>query len=151
MWCVQVGYGRSELVEAARTQMERLPYYNTFFGTISEPMLELVDALSRDYADGALNGLEGNAAIQLGGTSLGSAGTTGLAAAAEDFLAGPRNASATIATAVSSGKSAYPEMVKPGRASEAARRARRVVCDARAGRLHPLSGRRDVSLIAVRA
>ena len=31
LWCVNVGYGRQELVDAARKQMEILPYYNTFF------------------------------------------------------------------------------------------------------------------------
>lgn len=33
LWCVQVGYGRAELAEAAREQMLELPYYNTFFKT----------------------------------------------------------------------------------------------------------------------
>lgn len=47
LWCVQVGYGRSELVEAAHAQMQRLPYYNTFFGTTTEPVIALVDALKQ--------------------------------------------------------------------------------------------------------
>lgn len=29
-WCVNVGYGREELVEAAAAQMRELPFYNTF-------------------------------------------------------------------------------------------------------------------------
>ena len=33
LWCVQVGYGRAELADAAREQMLELPYYNTFFKT----------------------------------------------------------------------------------------------------------------------
>ncbi|MDB5480710.1 MAG: aspartate aminotransferase family protein [Caulobacteraceae bacterium] len=33
LWCVQVGYGRKELAEAAYEQMLELPYYNTFFKT----------------------------------------------------------------------------------------------------------------------
>lgn len=33
LWCVQVGYGRRELADAARDQMLELPYYNTFFKT----------------------------------------------------------------------------------------------------------------------
>jgi putrescine aminotransferase len=45
LWCVQVGYGRPELVEAAHAQMQRLPFYNTFFGTTTEPLMALVDAL----------------------------------------------------------------------------------------------------------
>lgn len=31
LWCVNVGYGRSELAEAAYAQMKELPYYNSFF------------------------------------------------------------------------------------------------------------------------
>ena len=31
LWCVNVGYGRDELVNAATQQMQKLPYYNSFF------------------------------------------------------------------------------------------------------------------------
>jgi putrescine aminotransferase len=31
LWCVNVGYGREELAEAAYRQMKELPYYNSFF------------------------------------------------------------------------------------------------------------------------
>ncbi|MGE0283342.1 MAG: aspartate aminotransferase family protein, partial [Rhizobiaceae bacterium] len=31
LWCVNVGYGRKELAEAAYEQMKELPYYNSFF------------------------------------------------------------------------------------------------------------------------
>ena len=31
LWCVNIGYGRKELAQAAARQMEELPYYNTFF------------------------------------------------------------------------------------------------------------------------
>lgn len=41
LWCVQVGYGREELVEAAREQMRVLPYYNTFFKTAAPPTIRL--------------------------------------------------------------------------------------------------------------
>ncbi|MEY2884473.1 MAG: hypothetical protein RL490_2197, partial [Pseudomonadota bacterium] len=30
LWCVQVGYGRPELAQAAYDQMLELPFYNTF-------------------------------------------------------------------------------------------------------------------------
>ena len=33
LWCVNIGYGRQELAEAAYRQMLDLPYYNTFFKT----------------------------------------------------------------------------------------------------------------------
>ena len=41
LWCVNVGYGREELVEAATRQMRELPYYNLFFQTAHPPALEL--------------------------------------------------------------------------------------------------------------
>ena len=31
LWCVNIGYGRHELAEAASEQMKELPYYNSFF------------------------------------------------------------------------------------------------------------------------
>jgi putrescine aminotransferase len=31
LWCVNVGYGRKELADAAARQMEELPFYNSFF------------------------------------------------------------------------------------------------------------------------
>src|SRR3954462_11639702 len=33
LWCVNVGYGRRELAEAAYRQLLELPYYNSFFQT----------------------------------------------------------------------------------------------------------------------
>lgn len=33
LWCVNVGYGRTEIANAVHRQMQELPYYNTFFGT----------------------------------------------------------------------------------------------------------------------
>lgn len=37
LWCVNVGYGRHRLAEAAFKQMQELPYYNTFFKTTTTP------------------------------------------------------------------------------------------------------------------
>jgi putrescine---pyruvate transaminase len=31
LWCVNIGYGRDELADAAHAQMKELPYYNSFF------------------------------------------------------------------------------------------------------------------------
>src|SRR5579863_320815 len=41
LWCVNVGYGRRELADAALEQMQKLPYYNTFFKTTHPPVIEL--------------------------------------------------------------------------------------------------------------
>ncbi len=46
LWCVNVGYGRAELVEAARRQMTSLPYYNTFFQTTTPPAVDLAARLA---------------------------------------------------------------------------------------------------------
>jgi putrescine aminotransferase len=41
LWCVNIGYGRKELAEAAYRQMLELPFYNTFFKTATEPAIRL--------------------------------------------------------------------------------------------------------------
>jgi putrescine aminotransferase len=45
LWCVNVGYGRRELAEAAFRQMLELPYYNSFFQTAHPPVIELAKQL----------------------------------------------------------------------------------------------------------
>ncbi|MCF1434443.1 aminotransferase class III-fold pyridoxal phosphate-dependent enzyme [Agrobacterium vitis] len=37
LWCVNVGYGRKSIADAAYAQMQELPYYNTFFGSTTPP------------------------------------------------------------------------------------------------------------------
>jgi putrescine aminotransferase len=46
LWCVNVGYGRRELVEAATRQMTELPFYNSFFQTANKPAIELAELLA---------------------------------------------------------------------------------------------------------
>jgi putrescine aminotransferase len=46
LWCVNVGYGREELVEVASEQMRELPYYNTFFKTATPPAVLLATKIS---------------------------------------------------------------------------------------------------------
>ena len=41
LWCVNAGYGREELVEAAANQLRELPYYNSFFQCAHPPSIEL--------------------------------------------------------------------------------------------------------------
>ena len=66
LWCVAIGYGREELVQAASKQMRELPYYNLFFQTAHPPALELAKAIA-DLAPEGMNhvfftgsGSEGN-------------------------------------------------------------------------------------------
>jgi putrescine---pyruvate transaminase len=47
LWCVNVGYGRRELVEAAREQLQALPYYNTFWQTSTPSQIELATLLAQ--------------------------------------------------------------------------------------------------------
>jgi putrescine aminotransferase len=46
LWCVNIGYGRTELAEVAKLQMEQLPYYNSFFQTAQLPAVELAEILA---------------------------------------------------------------------------------------------------------
>jgi putrescine---pyruvate transaminase len=41
LWCVNAGYGRDELVDAASRQLRELPYYNSFFQCAHPPSIEL--------------------------------------------------------------------------------------------------------------
>lgn len=54
LWCVNIGYGRHELAEAAARQMRELPYYNTFFQTSHVPAIALAEKLAA-LAPGDLN------------------------------------------------------------------------------------------------
>jgi putrescine aminotransferase len=46
LWCVGVGYGRDEIVDAVARQMRELPYYNTFFQCTHPPAAEFSEALT---------------------------------------------------------------------------------------------------------
>lgn len=46
LWCVNVGYGRRELIDAAVKQLEALPYYNTFFQSAVPAQIELASQLA---------------------------------------------------------------------------------------------------------
>jgi putrescine aminotransferase len=46
LWCVNLGYGRKELAEAAFGQMQELPYYNSFFKSAHPPAIELARRLA---------------------------------------------------------------------------------------------------------
>ncbi len=46
LWCVNAGYGRKELADAAYQQLMTLPYYNSFFQTTNVPAVKLADRLA---------------------------------------------------------------------------------------------------------
>ena len=45
LWCVNVGYGQESVVEAATSQMRKLPYATGYFGFASEPAIRLAAKL----------------------------------------------------------------------------------------------------------
>jgi putrescine aminotransferase len=45
LWCVNVGYGRKSIADAAYSQMSVLPYYNSFFNTTNVPAVQLSKAI----------------------------------------------------------------------------------------------------------
>ena len=55
LWCVNVGYGRQQLVDAASQQMAVLPYYNNFFKTTNQPVAALSERLAALTPDGLNN------------------------------------------------------------------------------------------------
>ena len=46
LWCVNAGYARKELADAAYQQMMTLPYYNAFFQTTNVPAVQLATKLA---------------------------------------------------------------------------------------------------------
>ena len=46
LWCVNVGYGQQDLVDAATRQLQTLPFYNAFFQTATPPAIELAEKLA---------------------------------------------------------------------------------------------------------
>lgn len=69
LWSVAVGYGRDELAKVAEQQLRKLPYYNCFFQSAHEPVIELSRVLARltpaplEYAFFANSGSEANDTI----------------------------------------------------------------------------------------
>ena len=47
LWCVNVGYGRSEIADAAARQMRELPYCNSFFQCAHPAAILLAEALAK--------------------------------------------------------------------------------------------------------
>lgn len=47
LWCVNVGYNCAAIVRAVHQQMERLPYYPSFFNSTTEPAIRVAEFLAR--------------------------------------------------------------------------------------------------------
>lgn len=46
LWCVNVGYGRSEIIDAITVQLRRMPFYPSFFNTTTEAPIKLAAKLA---------------------------------------------------------------------------------------------------------
>ncbi len=53
LWCAGLGFGNDELVEAARAQLAKLPYYHVFAGRSHEPAVELAEKI-KEIAPGPM-------------------------------------------------------------------------------------------------
>src|SRR5215510_12144222 len=47
LWCVNIGYGRTEVADAMAAQARRLAYYHTYSSMSNEPQIRLADRLLR--------------------------------------------------------------------------------------------------------
>ena len=52
LWCVNIGYGRPEMAEAAAAQIRALPYYNSFFGTAAPSSIALAAKVAQIAPEG---------------------------------------------------------------------------------------------------
>ena len=52
LWCVQLGYGRQDLVDAAADAMKTLSYYNTFFQTTTPYAAKLAQVIADKTPEG---------------------------------------------------------------------------------------------------
>jgi L-2,4-diaminobutyrate transaminase len=53
LWCVNIGYGRAEIAEAAKQAIENLNYYHIFGSASSEPIIRLADRILTLFRDRA--------------------------------------------------------------------------------------------------
>lgn len=70
LWCVNIGYGRTELAEAAHRQMLQLPYYNTFFMTSHPPVIALGEKLAQMAMGGRARVFFGNSGSDANDTNI---------------------------------------------------------------------------------
>jgi L-2,4-diaminobutyrate transaminase len=60
LWCVNIGYGRTEVADAIYEQAKKLPYFHTFSSMGTEPSIRLADRLIRLAPEGMSKVLFGN-------------------------------------------------------------------------------------------
>jgi putrescine aminotransferase len=70
LWCMNVGYGRSEIVAAVASQMNELPFYNTFFKTSTPPVILLSERLAQLVPAGIRNFFYTNSGSEANDTNI---------------------------------------------------------------------------------
>jgi putrescine aminotransferase len=70
LWCVNVGYNCPEITEAVHKQMQRLPYYCSFFNSTTEPAIELAARLSSLAPEGMSHVMFSNSGSEANETAL---------------------------------------------------------------------------------
>ena len=70
LWCVNVGYGRKELAEAAYRQMQELPYYNSFFRCTTATPVLLAQKLAQIAPEGISQVFYGSSGSESNDTAL---------------------------------------------------------------------------------
>ena len=70
LWCVDIGYGRPEVVEAIYQQARKLSYYHAFSSTATEPSIRLADRLTRLAPEGISKVFFGNSGSDANDTNV---------------------------------------------------------------------------------
>ena len=70
LWCVNVGYGRDELADAAYAQMKELPYYNSFFRSSTPTSVLLAQKLAEIAPQGLNQVFYGSSGSEANDTAL---------------------------------------------------------------------------------
>ncbi|MBO6716469.1 MAG: aspartate aminotransferase family protein [Rhizobiaceae bacterium] len=70
LWCVNVGYGRDELAEAAYAQLKELPFYNSFFRCTTPTPVLLAERLAAIAPDGVNQVFYGSSGSEANDTAL---------------------------------------------------------------------------------
>ena len=52
LWCVNLGYSQPKIVRAVTEQLERLPYYNSFFNCTTDTTIEMATRLTAVLPEG---------------------------------------------------------------------------------------------------
>jgi putrescine aminotransferase len=70
LWCVNVGYNCAAIVRAVTEQMERLPYYPSFFNSTTEPPIHVAEFLAKRAPEGIERTIFSNSGSEANETAL---------------------------------------------------------------------------------